>query len=549
MAFRPLALLPLLAAACAPSQSGASAEPPAAAAAVDPYAITVDAAAGRRAIDPMIYGVNGASTETLEQLNLPLNRSGGNSVSMYNWRLDARAAGSSWFFESLKTDSSPWQRYGSDFVGLTKAAGAQPMLSVPMMDWQAKLAPDGDRLAGYSIARYGLQQETDTAGMAEAGNGIALDGRPIDNDPTDAAIPATLADRQAWVRSIVDRWGKASAGGVRYWLMDNEISRWHDIHRSVQKEGVRAAEVERRVRQYAAMVKAVDPGARIVAPEEWGWLGYHESGFDQQQGELKRDARPDRDQVQKGMAYVPWLLSRWKAAGRPIDVFSLHYYPQGGEYEHADDVSPAMQRLRNRSTRSLWDPAYKDPTWIADVVRLIPRMREWADTYYWPGTPIALTEYSWGADKHMNGATAQADILGIFGREGLDMAARWIAPEPGTPVWEAFRLYRNYDGRKSTFGETSVAAAAPDPDRVAAFAALRKKDGALTLMVVNKQIDAPAPLSFAIRNYAGAGRVEAVRLAGGRIAPLPAAAYAGGRLKATLPAQSVTLFVLHGAGR
>ncbi len=30
-----------------------------------------------------------------------------------------------------------------------------------------------------------------------------------------------------------------------------------------------------------------------------------------------------------------------------------------------------------------------------------------------------------GADEDMNGATAQADILGIFGREGLDLAARW----------------------------------------------------------------------------------------------------------------------------
>ncbi len=542
------ALLPVLAAACSAPDAGAAAQAPAAA--VDPYALTVDAAAGRHPINPLIYGVNGGSTADLRALNVPLNRSGGNSVSMYNWRIDARAAGSSWFFESLKTDASPWQRYGSDFVALTKAGGAQPMLSVPMMDWQAKLGPDGDRLAGFSIAKYGLQQQTDTAGMAEAGNGIALDGKPITgNDPDDAAIPATLADRQAWVRSIVDRWGRAAAGGVRYWLMDNEISRWHDIHRSVQPEGVHAAEVERRVRTYAAMVKAVDPGAKIVAPEEWGWLGYHESGFDQQQGELKRRERPDRDGVQQGMAYVPWLLARWKAAGRPIDVFSLHYYPQGGEYEHADDVSPAMQRLRNRSTRSLWDPAYTDSSWIADTVRLIPRMREWVDRYYWPGTPIALTEYSWGADGHMNGATAQADILGIFGREGLDMAARWIAPVADTPVWLAFRLYRNYDGRNGSFGETSIAAGAPDPDRVAAFAALRGSDGAMTVMVVNKQIDAPAPVSLAIRHFADHGRVETIRLAGGRLTALPATAFAGGRLAATLPAQSVTLFVLHGAAR
>ena len=58
---------------------------------------------------------------------------------------------------------------------------------------------------------------------------------------------------------------------------------------------------------------------------------------------------------------------------------------------------------------------------------LIPRMKNWVATYY-PGTKIGITEYNWGAEGHINGATAQADILGIFGREGLDLATRWTTP-------------------------------------------------------------------------------------------------------------------------
>jgi len=69
-----------------------------------------------------------------------------------------------------------------------------------------------------------------------------------------------------------------------------------------------------------------------------------------------------------------------------------------------------------------------DQTWINDTVKLIPRLRGWADTYYFPGTPIAITEYNWGAESHINGATTQADIYGIFGRENLDMATRWTTP-------------------------------------------------------------------------------------------------------------------------
>ena len=91
----------------------------------------------------------------------------------------------------------------------------------------------------------------------------------------------------------------------------------------------------------------------------------------------------------------------------------------------------------------------------------------------WPGTPIAITEYNWGAEKSMNGATAQADILGIFGREGLSLAARWTTPDAATPTYKAMKMYRHYDGNKSTFGDVSVAATGPNPDNVAVFAAQR----------------------------------------------------------------------------
>jgi len=47
------------------------------------------------------------------------------------------------------------------------------------------------------------------------------------------------------------------------------------------------------------------------------------------------------------------------------------------------------------SAFSLWDPNYTDPAWINDKVMLIPRLRNWVNTYYEPGTPIGITEYNW----------------------------------------------------------------------------------------------------------------------------------------------------------
>ena len=95
-------------------------------------------------------------------------------------------------------------------------------------------------------------------------------------------------------------------------------------------------------------------------------------------------------------------------------------------------------------------------------------MKNWVNTFY-PGTQTGITEYNWGAENHINGATAQADILGIFGREGLDLAARWTTPASSTPTYKAMKMYRNYDGNKSTFGDTSVAATMSNPDTVAAL--------------------------------------------------------------------------------
>src|SRR5204862_119848 len=123
---------------------------------------------------------------------------------------------------------------------------------------------------------------------------------------------------------------------------------------------------------------------------------------------------------------------------------------------------------------SIWHSThrYVHPTWINDTVKLIPRIKGWVATYY-PGLPTAITEYNWGAESHINGATTQADILGIFGREGLDIGTRWTTPDPTTPTYKAMKMYRNYDVQKSTFGDTSVAATGPNPDNVAAFAAVR----------------------------------------------------------------------------
>lgn len=510
-------------------------------------AITVDGTAKLHPISPLIYGVNFGSSDALKDLRAPLNRSGGNSASAYAWRTDARNAGSDWYFESLPiipTDLN--DQFGANFVSLTRAGAATPIVTIPMLGRVAKLDPQGRALWSFSIAKYGAQPNHDVNGYPDAGNGIAEGGQPIaGNDPNDATAPDAPSDEQARVADLVARFGGAGAGGVRYYALDNEPSLWQNAHRDVHPTGAHANEIAGKVIAYSSAVKAADPQAQVMAPEEWGWGGYFNSGFDQQNG---TGSGSDYATQTGGMPYVPWLLAQWKQAGRPIDVFSLHFYPQSGEYSDQGEAgTTAIQLARNRSTRDLWDPNYKDPSWINSVVALIPTMRNWVNAYYYPGTPIAITEYSWGGDTLMNGATAQADILGIFGREGLDMATRWGTLDPATPVYKAIKLYRNYDGRGGQFGDTSIGVSVPDPDTVSAFGALRTLDGAATVMIVNKQLSSSADVTMTLVHLPRQGKAQVWRLANNTIARVSDLSYKNGTLRASLPPQSVALFVLQAA--
>jgi hypothetical protein len=136
-------------------------------------------------------------------------------------------------------------------------------------------------------------------------------------------------------------------------------------------------------------------------------------------------------------------------------------------------------------------------------------------------------------------------VFGIFGREGLDMAARWATPGASTPTYKAMKMYRNYDGNKSTFGETSVAATTPNPDAVSAFAAIRTIDGALTVMVINKQLSTSPVSTINLSTFAHRGSAQVWQLtASNVITHLSDVTVSGTTLVTTLPAQSITLFVI-----
>jgi len=506
--------------------------------------IAVDATAKVHPISPLIYGVAFATKAQLSDLKAPLNRMGGNSTSRYNWQINADNRANDWYYESIGDASATPGYRGDAFISDSKAAGASAMITVPMLPWVAKLGLNRAYLDSFSVKKYGAHQSTDPY-WPDAGNGVRANGTTITgNDPSDANTPNSTNLQKGWIAHIVSKWGK---GGLGYYIMDNEPSIWFSTHRDVAPTGLKMADLKADILAYSALVRAADPTAKIVAPEEWGWEGYLYSGYDQQYAGLHGySSYPDRA-AHGNMDYLPWLLQSLhtndvQTGTRSLDVFSVHYYPQSGEF--GNDVSQAMQLLRNQSTRELWDTNYISKSWINSKVSLIPRIKGWVQSYY-PGLQTAITEYNWGAEGSINGATTQADLEGIFGREGLDLATRWTTPDTNTPTYLAMKMYRNYDSKGSAFGDTSIAATAPNPDNLSAFAALRTTDKALTIMVVNKVLSGITPLTLNLAHFTPGKTAQVWQLASANaIKALPNLTLAGTALQASLPAQSITLFVI-----
>jgi hypothetical protein len=538
--------------------------------AADGPTLDVDLAADRHRISPDIYGMNFADEALARAVRLPVRRWGGNATTRYNYRLDETNRGSDWYFENVPGSADEAQLpNGSEtdvFVEQDRRTGTKTVLTVPLIGWIPKAR---DFTCGFSIAKYGPQQDNDAQWRPDCGNGVKPDGTFIvGNDPHDTSVEAGAEYVEDWIAHLKGRYGTAAQGGVAYYNLDNEPDLWHATHRDVHPVGASYDEIRDRGYEIGAAVKRADPGAKTLGPVGWGWLSLSMSGLDQETcsrlGGSCWSNPPDRA-AHGGVPFADWYLAEMRTyeqqhGVRILDYFDEHFYPQGSGVAFGNGNDPATNALRLRSTRALWDPTYLDESWINDEIALIPRMRDLVAANY-PGTKLAITEYNWGALDHINGALTQADVLGIFGREGVDLATLWGGPSAGQPGAHAFAMYRNYDGQGGAFGDTGVRASSGDQGRLSVYAAQRSSDNAATIMVINKT-DEPLTSSVRVANGGrGVGpmtqvwRYSAANLGGivreadiPVLAPPPVFPPGPSIIPATFPANSVTLFVAPAAG-
>jgi hypothetical protein len=250
---------------------------------------------------------------------------------------------------------------------------------------------------------------------------------------------------------------------------------------------------------------------------------------------------------------------------RLLDVLDLHWYPAAsfGPYEITNDYAPqdsAMIEARLQAPRSLWDPTYTERSWVIDVtggpIKLLPRLRAQVSAHY-PGTKLSISEYYYGRGGDISGGIAQADVLGVFGREGVYAAALWpnagvwAAPYNGDAnkayayVFGAFRMFLNYDGAGGRFGDIGLQATTSNAQLTSVYAS-RDALGRTVIVAINKS-RTTTRAAMALQGVSGATKAAVWSLTGASALPVRQADVAlngSASLTYTMPALSVSTLVL-----
>ena len=552
-------------------------------------ALTLDAGTVTHSINPYIYGMNAFQLAQSEQTaaNLSINRWGGDATSRYNYKLDVTSSASDWYFENhtgatgLQDTSEFNQQVQSDH-----ATGTKTMGTVPVNGWVAK---DGTSCS-FPKTTYPNQVAFDPYGGA-CGDGLYPMGvnqctnaggcniTGVPSTATGTAVDATWTG--AWVTYLVGKFGTAANGGVAVYDLDNEPSWWNAVHRDVHPAPFTYDEVTNNGIAHAAAIKAADPTAEVSGPVMDYWWAYFYSKKDIESGWGSGPcwepwSNPVDRNAHGGVPLIEYYLQQFaayqKAHGtRLLDYLDLHTYfaPSNLAFSTGGDTQTQEQRLN--STRVFWDPTYTDPNFPQpnyttdtnytpncntplQAPDVIPMMKKWVANDY-PGTKLAITEYNWGGQESISGALAQADILGIFGREGLDIGTLWGAPDPTTqiPGLVAFEVFRNYDGAKSTFGDQAISSTSADQGKLSVYGALRSSDNTLTVVVINKTYgDFTSTLSLA--NFTAAAPAQSYLYSAANLSAIvtrpnvtvtaPSGSSTTSTLSTTFPAQSITILVI-----
>lgn len=420
--------------------------------------------------------------------------------------------------------------------------------------------------------------------------------------PTTASAANTAWALTSWTGGWVNCLLTGSTNGTAYctnagghdaniWDLDNEPAWWDAVHRDVHPSPSTYDEVTNGGIGTALAIKTIDPSALTSGPVIDNWWNYFYSKQDIENGWAHGSpcyqpwGDPTDRTAHNGTPMMVYYLQQMAAASttygmRLLDYLTIHSYVaasyNGSSVAFTTAGDTGEQQVRMNSTRALWDPTYTDPnfpqpnystdsnytsscTVPLQAPQVIPMMQSWitsgwtGTTYPAPGTSI--DEYNFGGTESINGAVTQADVLGIFGKYGLTMGVFWPTStySSQTPLNMAFEIYRNYDGKNSTFGDQELSSTTANQSQLAVYSSSRTSDSAMTVVVINKSYGSLTS-TISISNLASTRTTAQVYqysnanlnaiVSQPALTITPGTGGNPGTLSTSFPAQSITLLVI-----
>jgi fibronectin type 3 domain-containing protein len=501
-------------------------------------------------ISPWIYGINFYSGVTAAPPQLTFDRAGGNRWTAYNWETNASNAGSDYLYENdgyLSSSTVPAEAVRS-FIAGDQSNGLASLMTVQLQGLVA-----GDENGPVSVTNppdlTRFKQVVDQKSTVSSS--------PFTTNPPTADADVFM-DEFVW--ALDQKFSGMRIFGANpthptFVSLDNEPELWNSTHLEVQ--GPNPVTSDNYIAKTITITEALKsqfPEMVIFGPVHYGFQGIYNW-----QGELNAtpggaDWFPDK--------YLTALNTASASYGKPlVDVYDFHWYAE--EYDAngtrsldltSTTLTDAQVQLVVQSPRSLWDPTFTDSTnsnpWIYQElgntpINILGRLQAKINAEF-PGMKISLTEYENGGWNHIAGTIAQADNLGVFGRQGVFAANFW--PPSGTYSYAlaGFRAFRDFDGAGTNFGDTSLQATSSNVQNVMVYASSDSATpGRFVFVAINRST---SPQITAINGQVLSGTAKLYQMTAAsaqgqnpvRPVSIGTTAVSGSSFTITLPALSVT---------
>lgn len=453
--------------------------------------VSVNVKADVKPISPLIYGANNPTSLATAV------RWGGNRTSAYNWENNYSNAG------------ADYNHISDRFFLSNVNAQEQAIPAIPII----KMVKTANQRKQYTLVT--LQ----AAGFVSAdANGAVTEEQEAPSYRWDSVIfrkgaefslSPNKTDGKVYIDEMVNylqvSLGKKGSGGIDAFAIDNEPALWGSTHPRIRPSKITLNELFYKTIQVGSLVKDIAPDTEVYGPMFFGWwdiYNFNNLGYP------------------SGRGYT-WFLDFYldslqnyedNVGERVVDVLAVHWYPEAkgkvskkrivdldGTISDTELIAQDMIEARLQSPRALWDSSYVEYGNINNIsgsIHYLKRIQKSINTFN-PKMKIAFTEFKYDAENHFSGGLALADVLGVFGKEGVYMASKWD-PVNNDYGAAAYKLYVDYNNSGGKFGSTSVSAKTNDNSVLSSVASLDENNN-LHIIVINKT-DVVQSTNFDLQN-------------------------------------------------